>query len=67
MSEDTRAAGVYLAYSLIIWVITPLLFERLNINDRKMTAFSVGYIVSLLLYANVGKNYIETGNMGYLS
>ena len=66
MSEDIRAAGIYITYSLIIWIITPLVFERLKINDRRMTAFSVGYMVSLLLYANVGKNYIETGRMEYL-
>ena len=49
---------VYIFYSLLTWYLLPFIYTKIG-REKKEEAFIVGFIISMILYVNYGKDYIR--------
>ena len=55
---NNKKHQVYIFYSLLTWYLLPFIYTKIG-REEKEEAFVVGFIISMILYINYGKYYIN--------
>lgn len=56
---NTRAHVVFAFYHILTWYATPAIVSRLKSDVARVYSYILGFLVSVVLYINVGRKFIE--------